>query len=1188
MRLTRVFTPTRFIVAVAAVIVALLATLLMVPGERAAADSTPGAQFVSTAGRILDTRDGTGGYKTAMPAGTWRTVQVTGKAGVPASMSVTAVALNLTEVSPSGLGQVTVRPNANTAATLVGTFDGGNLGTTSNQADVAVNSDGTIQVQANASTQLVIDVEGYYSTDTTATGGYVPIAGKRFVGEQPIAASGNYTLQVTGVNGIPSNATAVIADFIVKNQGTTQGYISPGPAASNPPVTSLNYPGVANVATAISAHVLLSSAGKLEVWNRAGSAIKVNIDIEGYFVPGSSTAGAFTAGAARAYDTRVKPHVSVPGGKTITVPLGGTHGVPRTADGLSSVVVDLTAIHASNDSAGFARAWADGTSEPNISDVEYAPDSIRSNTNTVPVGLDGAIEIHNISSTTVDFVVDIEGWYAGASSTMCANDVDTIIGAAAASGDTAGASLGAPIVNAVLTNSLSDDISVDIYLVDSSGAAVAGSPLVSDTVTSGSALIYHLPTDKLTAGKSYTWWIHASQNDLCASSATSSRHTFTMGTAPAATATVSQLSVSGSQLLTETATTGSADCQGSACPLTSGISVGGDATEQHIAAIAPDLSGLPAGAQITSAVLQLTPTCLASTCMSGALNIAEADSNVRAATTGADLAALGTQPPLTFDESSVDEGSYDITGLVQDWQDAGASPGAVITETNPASDSGERFNDSTAANAPAQLNITYAPPSVASPVTQLTALAGDGGTIVTWAKPIETGWHDTSGASDGITGYTVTTTTSTGSTVSVVKTTAPRATITGLTNSSAYTVAVVANNPVGASQPQTISVTPKAVTGGAARYTAAVQDLLGAQAQLETGTAQSTQDAAGSASNADATNSALAATSTIFQNVYAAENTAGQADTNDTTSLSNVLAVQTATDVVTLFATESESFTTVDTSTGTEADIDGSDVSDLAYVFPATTGAPTPTSTVDGDALTLQPSATTTDTVGIPAAAAVTNPPAPSNSSATANTALARGTFSINAGIATHHATVKSASSKKISLTAVANWADKQWNGQTNGFGDDCTDYLSRALHYGGGLSEVGWSTQAKTNYDDSKWFNDQWRNLHTGATLPAWSATWSFADRSATYHHNRGGYFVGSSIALPGDLIYANWNGSSYSGISHAGIVSMTKGSNVYIDQHTTARYREPLWKVSGNPTTWQGQNPKVHVWVLNPSEEH
>jgi hypothetical protein len=227
-RLSRLFTPTRFLVVAIATMAALLATLLVTSPESASADAAGGAQFVSATGRILDTRDGTGGYKTAMPANTWRTVQVTGNAGIPSSSAVTAVALNLTEVSPSGLGQIMARPNADTASTLVGTFDGGNLGITSNQADVAVNSDGTIQVQVNASTQLVIDVEGYYSTTASASGGYVPIAGKRYIQDQTIAAGGNFTIQVTGANGIPSNATAVVADFIVKNQGTTQGYISPG------------------------------------------------------------------------------------------------------------------------------------------------------------------------------------------------------------------------------------------------------------------------------------------------------------------------------------------------------------------------------------------------------------------------------------------------------------------------------------------------------------------------------------------------------------------------------------------------------------------------------------------------------------------------------------------------------------------------------------------------------------------------------------------------------------------------------------------------------------------------------------------------------------------------------------------------------------------------------------------------
>jgi hypothetical protein len=52
---------------------------------KAAADVTTGTggRFVATTGRILDTRNGTGGYTSPMPTGVWRSVAVTNQAGSP-------------------------------------------------------------------------------------------------------------------------------------------------------------------------------------------------------------------------------------------------------------------------------------------------------------------------------------------------------------------------------------------------------------------------------------------------------------------------------------------------------------------------------------------------------------------------------------------------------------------------------------------------------------------------------------------------------------------------------------------------------------------------------------------------------------------------------------------------------------------------------------------------------------------------------------------------------------------------------------------------------------------------------------------------------------------------------------------------------------------------------------------------
>jgi hypothetical protein len=1176
-RLSRLFTLTRFLVVAITAVIALLATLLVTSPAPAIADAAGGAQFVSATGRIMDTRDGTGGYKTAMPANTWRTVQVTGLAGIPNSSAVTAVALNLTEVSPSGLGQVSARPNANTASTLVGTFDGGNLGITSNQADVAVNSDGTIQVMANASTQLVIDVEGYYSTSSTATGGYVPIAGKRYVGDQTIAAGGNFTIQITGVNGIPANATAIVADFIVKNQGTTQGYISPGPAAASPPVTSLNYPGVANVATATSAHVSLSSDGKLEVWNRVGSAIKLNIDVEGYFVQGSSTAGSFTAGAGRAYDTRVKPHVSVAAGKTLTVPLGGTHGIPATSDGLSSVVVDLTALHASNDTAGFARAWADGTAEPNISALEYAPDSIRSNTNTVPVGLDGAIEIHNISSTTVDFVVDIEGWYAGAASTMCTSDNDSINGDGDAAGTTAGAASGQPVLSAVLSNSLGNDLQGSIYVVDGNGTAIGGSPTAVGTVNSGTRLTYHLPATLLTQGQKYTWWVHAAQSDGCAAQATSARHTFVEG-AVAATATPSTSTLT----LPASAISAAAGVSTASTALQSGqFAVGSDGSNDHISSLKLDLSSVPAGAHIVAASLNMKPgACFGTSCNQGNLVFTKAHSDVTAAQTGADLAAIDTEPENTVGEASAN-GTYDITDLTQQWFTGnGENDGAILSEAGaPAGTTGEAFSGPNDPTSPATVTITYVAATAPTAPLAPTALAGDGGVVVSWGEPDSSGYAD----ADAVMTYTVTVTTTAGKTAATKTITGDQATITGLTNGTSYTASVVAQTPAGSSPAATTSpVTPTAVTNGAATYVTSVQHLVDAEDALSAGTGASTADVTSGYSDAATILPALGTVATAYEGESDAADLASQTDTNDKSTLSNTLAVQNGT-TVTVYTTVSEAFTTQDTSGDSEQDLAGGTTDDTGYRFNVD-GTKTTYAGIVDERSTLQPVTTSSPDTAADAATAAdiaNNGDAPSVDYGQAQTAsFTTAHMSINTGLATSRSFRVASSGvtgPKVNLSRVASDAvEEALDKDYNNFYPDCTDFVSRELWMGGERQVKASKGFVHIDTNKNSWYDDY---MNT-----SYSQSWGLAPYNYRYMTSHGGVGVSASKVKIGEIAYGALYGGGTSAIDHAAIVSKVTRSNIYVAQHTSDYQYDPIYKVSGHHS-WAGSYHKMQIYFVDPT---
>lgn len=1161
MRLSRLFTPTRLVIVATTVVAALTGAVLTAPGDLAAADTAQGAQFVASTGRIFDTRDGTGGFKTAMPANTWRTVQVTGKAGVPSSSSVTAVALNLIEVSPSGLGQVSVRPNPNTAATLVGTFDGGDLGTTSNQADVAVNRDGTIQVETNASTQLVADVEGYYSTDSSAAGGYAPIAGKRYAGDQAITANGNYAVQITGVNGIPSNATAVVADFVVKNKGTDPGHIAPGPAGSSVPTTSLSYPGVANVATATSAHVQLSGDGKLEVWNRNSTVIALSIDIEGYFIPGSSTAGSFTPSSGRAYDTRVKPHVSVPKGKTITIPLGGTHHIPRAADGLSSVVVDLIAIHASTDTAGFARAWADGTAEPNISDVEYAPNSIRSNTNTVPVGLDGAIEIHNLGTAAVDFVVDIEGWYAGPSSTLCAHDDTTILNAS-----TVGADQGDPTLSAALTNGLGEPVNATLFIQDQAGNEVGTSPEASGQIESGSSAIYH-PAG-LAEGATYTWWLHATVTDACASQATSPRQVFTMGRQSLSQPTVSTITLPGADLGTIAGPVGGAFSAG---PISSGT----DGSSAWSSEMKVNFSKLPDGSRITKAVLHGgSVTCLsAESCADETATLIPVNTDVASIASPDEAAAV----PATEDSIILSGagGDVDITALAQSWYGGGEATdtGAVIHSATSATKGFRLSSNST-------LEVQYVAPTRPTAPTQIKVTPGDGGLLIGWAAPADPGYLDRTGATDGISGYTVALTQKGTSNPIINRTvTGDSTVVTGLSDDTTYVIQVSAKNAVGTGPVSATEGTPSPVASGPSGYIDEVQKLATAQTEIASGASASTADAAGT----DPTvRDGLGVNGSELVQQSDAAATTDQTDSEDGPKLSDVLvAPNSGSNTVTVFATIADSGITVDSSDpAAPVTLSTGSTESVAYTL-TTESLPAFVSTADTAAVALPVPPTAGDTL--------TDPSADVDGVGQAPLELDSGTGEISAtDSSTSSSTAKTATAMasssyvSVNYSGIARWAKTYAaSDEYNGYRDDCTDFAARAMYYGGGMRMIRppglFPPRKDTN--DHHWYHD-------GVVPPHYSLSWGVALDSLKFveyegtavSHSRDGMGVG-------DVVYSNWSGDrSGKHVNHAGIIVKVTSKNVYIAQHSPSRV-DSLEKQKGYHS-WRQYGPHMYLWITRPVE--
>jgi hypothetical protein len=196
--------------------------------------------------RILDTRIGIGAAAAKPGAGQSIDLQVTGRAGVPAS-GVAAVVLNLTGADATSGGFVTAwptgqpMPNASNL-NLVAAGD-----TAPNLAIVPVGSGGRVSLYTEAGTHLIADVFGYFTDGTapsSSDGLFVPLVPGRVFDTRPagfVPAGGSIAPGHLGVAGIPTTNVAAVALNVTATEVAAPGFVTAWPAGGpRPNVSSLN------------------------------------------------------------------------------------------------------------------------------------------------------------------------------------------------------------------------------------------------------------------------------------------------------------------------------------------------------------------------------------------------------------------------------------------------------------------------------------------------------------------------------------------------------------------------------------------------------------------------------------------------------------------------------------------------------------------------------------------------------------------------------------------------------------------------------------------------------------------------------------------------------------------------------------------------------------------------------------
>jgi hypothetical protein len=407
------------------------------PGSSAAAPLPPGGSYHAlTPARVLDTRVGLGARKGIVSSGSSIVVQLGGRGGVPTS-GVSAVVLNLTVTGGSRAGYALVYA-AGSAKPLVSNINYTVGQTLANLAVTRLDGSGRVAVTVSGSTQVLADVQGWFSTAPTAsstTGLYhaLPTAARivdsrTSLGMSSPTAGSTRVLQVSGRGGVPAHGVAAVIVNITAVRPSASGYVTAFPSGQARPATSsLNF--VKGDVRPNRVFARLSATGALSLYNVAGTT-PLLVDVQGWFTDGSAgvdPAGGYfaTVAPSRVLDTRihvwdgfdVTPQLSA--GPVVSGSVGGRNGVPSGAGSAYPVALlgNLTAVDASR--PGYLTAFPHlGTvtyyenlagQVPGTSDVNFAVSAATSNAAVITTHA-GFLAV--LTSSQAHVVLDVFGYFA--------------------------------------------------------------------------------------------------------------------------------------------------------------------------------------------------------------------------------------------------------------------------------------------------------------------------------------------------------------------------------------------------------------------------------------------------------------------------------------------------------------------------------------------------------------------------------------------------------------------------------------------------------------------------------------------------------------------------------------------------------------------------------------------------------
>ena len=282
----------------------------------------------------------------------------------------------------------------------------------SNAAIVPAGASGAISAFASNTTDLVLDINGYFvPASDPAAGAFYPITPCRIADTRnsvgplggPSLAGGlsrTFPIPAATACNIPAGVQAYSLNLAWVPKGAL-GYLTVWPTGQSKPLAaSLN--ASTNTVTANAAIVPAGNNGSVDVF--ASGATDLVIDMNGYFAPPASGGlSLYNVAPCRVLDTREPAGAPAVNGVLDIQVATPTCGIPTAAPAL---VLSVTVVPVGI--LGYLTLWPRGTTQPFVASLNAADGAITSNMAIVPA-TNGWISAFFTSPSHL--VVDITGYF---------------------------------------------------------------------------------------------------------------------------------------------------------------------------------------------------------------------------------------------------------------------------------------------------------------------------------------------------------------------------------------------------------------------------------------------------------------------------------------------------------------------------------------------------------------------------------------------------------------------------------------------------------------------------------------------------------------------------------------------------------------------------------------------------------